>query len=176
MTEGWLGGGSCSQGHPSPAARELPSRGATLLQGRTLFAPCIPLPIVIAYLKLFVGGARCAPPSADAPCNLALLQNLWFIVGTNHKRGTPLKSQEQSCAKSDSHPCENCPKAGDIAPVTNLSSPAGWCKIVNMPKFCYTHPGVRFARKSSQKSRKSLDSKPFTLYTETVSQKWNRAP
>ena len=125
---------------------------------------------------LLDGGARCAPPSADAPCNHALLQNLWFIVGTNHKRGMPLKSQEQSCAKSYSHPCENCPKAGDIAPVTNLSSPAEWCKTVNMPKFCYTHPGVRFARKSSQKSRKSLDSKPFTLYTETVSQKWNRAP
>ena len=29
MTEGWLGGGSCPWGHPSPAyRRELPSRGA----------------------------------------------------------------------------------------------------------------------------------------------------
>ena len=164
-------------GPPLTRCAGAPLKGSHTLAGANTVRPCIPLPIVIAYLKLFVGGgARCAPPSADAPCNLALLQNLWFIVGTNHKRGTPLKSQEQSCAKSYSHPCENCPKAGDIAPVTNLSSPAGWCKIVNMPKFCYTHPGVRFARKSSQKSRKSLDSKPFTLYTETVSQKWNRAP
>ena len=28
MTEGWLAGCPCPEGHPSPAARELPSRGA----------------------------------------------------------------------------------------------------------------------------------------------------
>ena len=39
---------------------------------------------------LLDGGARCAPPSADAPCNLALLQNLWFV---------PQKSRAILCKK-----------------------------------------------------------------------------
>ena len=149
-------------GPPLTRCAGAPLKGSHTLARANIVRPCIPLPIVIAYFKLFVGGASGTPPRAILRCCKIY--------------GLSLKSQEQSCAKSDSHPCENCPKAGDIAPVTNLSSPAGWCKIVNMPKFCYTHPGVRFTRKSSQKSRKSLDSKPFTLYTETVSQKWNRAP
>ena len=64
VTEGWLDADFCFQGHPSPAARELPSRGAngaqpygccrgehcspaefcvvTKLHGRTLFAPTPP--------------------------------------------------------------------------------------------------------------------------------------
>ena len=155
-------------GPPLTRCAGAPLKGSHTLAGANTVRPYIPLPIVIAYLKLFVGmAALVVRRQALTPRAILRCCKIYALS---------LKSQEQSCAKSYSHPCENCPKAGDIAPVTNLSSPAEWCKTVNMPKFCYTHPGVRIARKSSQKSRKSLDSKPFTLYTETVSQKWNRAP
>ena len=60
-----------------------PLRGTSLYtreasRGDASIAPYIPLPIVIAYLKLVVGGVGDA-----APGNLAVLQNLWFSVGAD---------------------------------------------------------------------------------------------
>ena len=61
MTEGWLGGGSCPWGHPSPAyRRELPSRGA--------FYCCANLTAPLCKGGSAVGGGGLWPDGSRSIC------------------------------------------------------------------------------------------------------------
>ena len=147
------------------------SRAAAKLPGRTLFAPT-PLTMV---------GCRGGVP--DAPCNFALLQNLWFIVGADsisaraalRKHPTARRGQDPSLRTN--HKCQptsktatphNPPGRRGRRPLRTTKKPQQIIKTTNHPIVeCWPRAGASpsalgFLRETARSAARAT-REPFPL-------------